>query len=164
LAGGSLLAQDWPAHYILLRKHGEELTESKGRARSVRIRAVRHAERIQAAAKRRTQILEMLAAGHSRREIAEGFGISQQRLWVILHQLPPAELEAAEATGAGLVRCPHCGLWVALGRAARGRHAASAVVGHAWLSPGVRNACKPTATRCNGPGFAGKGPASQSFS
>ena len=72
----------------------------------------RQADRVRAAAERRQRILYLLAAGMTRHRIAKELKISTQRLWVIIRQLPPSEREAAEAAGAGLVRCPHCGLWV----------------------------------------------------
>ena len=69
---------------------------------------VRQSDRLKAAAERRQRILGLLAAGASRPEIAAQLGISSQRLWVILHDLPPADLEAAEGQGNN-VACPHCG-------------------------------------------------------
>jgi hypothetical protein len=81
--------------------------------------AVRHADRVRAAANRRRLILKLLASGLSRPKVAGNLGISKQRLAVILRQLPAADLEAALATGAGKVRCPHCGLFVAPREAGR---------------------------------------------
>ncbi len=72
----------------------------------------RQADRAQAEAERRERLLYLLAAGMTRHRIAKELKISPQRLWAIIRQLPASEREAAEAAGAGLVRCPHCGLWV----------------------------------------------------
>jgi hypothetical protein len=74
--------------------------------------AVRHADRLKTAEERRRVILALLASGLSRPDVARRLGISKQRLSVILRQVSAADLEVALATGAGKVRCPHCGLWV----------------------------------------------------
>ncbi len=72
----------------------------------------RQTDRARSAAERCQRVLYLLAAGMTRHRIAKELKISPQRLWVIIRQLPPSEREAAEAAGAGLVKCPHCGLWV----------------------------------------------------
>jgi hypothetical protein len=61
-------------------------------------------------------LFDSFASGSTR---AGHLGIGQQRLSVILQRVPAAELEAALAAGAGKVRCPHRGLWVAPHEAGR---------------------------------------------
>jgi DNA-binding CsgD family transcriptional regulator len=78
------------------------------------------------ASKRRQSILELLRLGLSRGATARQLGISKQGISVILRNVPRAELEAALAVGAGLVRCPHCGLWVAPHEAGQPRRSSPA--------------------------------------
>jgi transposase-like protein len=63
------------------------------------------------AAERRRTLLQLVREGMSLAQIGRRLGISTQRVAVLLRQVPRGDLEAARATGAGKVRCPHCGLW-----------------------------------------------------
>lgn len=70
------------------------------------------AERAESAAARRQAVLDMIAHGTTMADVARALGVSRQRVHAMLRAAPPEAVEAAKASGAGLVRCPHCGVWV----------------------------------------------------